>query len=477
MADPVATVKVDWANNGNYTGTYDTITSDVLSFEWHRGGSDWAGGTQIGGATIRVKNHTGKYNPDNSGGVLYGSLLPGRPVHITAVYSATTYGIFGGYIDRIVPLVGAGGERTAELICVDAFKNASRRQAYLDGSGAVDITSVYDVRSQVATQLGLTTTLDDQENHYGLASVGWPNRDAIGMLEELNRGYGSRHCILPKSTPTGSVGWEYRPYPRTHKLSTAIDETFANVHAVTGYEVSGENLINSANVAYSVPERDVTASNVLAWTSTNVPFVIPVGTTYTVAPTLDRYYFAQAATVTKTGGTATTTIKSCGTMARISISATVSDVTVTSLSVSGVPSLEIVTGETSSTDSTSITAYGEQSGGTVTSPFLQTETHAKSLADYLLWRYKDPRKRPTITLRQAFPTIISRQLFDVIALTLTALSVSARRFEIVAITGRLGQDHVWSADFTLQETTEQGTLTDWFTLGTSALGGTHKLAL
>lgn len=472
---PAPAVKVDWDNNGNYSGTYDYITSEVLSIAWHRGAPDWAGGSETGGATIRVRNYDQKYNPDNAAGPLYGNLLPGRPVHIMATYNGTTYGIFGGYIERIIPLAD-GGVREAELICVDVFQLWSRRMVYLDAATET-INGIGAIRADVLTKLGAAyPVLPAEEGMWAVPAIGQDYHGAVTVLEDLNRVVGSRHAIRPKATPTGSVGWEYFCVSRTNKLSSAVDETITNVHAVNGYEVTGENVINSPVVSYSETLR-MPGPPLTLWTAPSLPFVIPVGTTYMTSPTFDTPKFSLAAHATTTGGTATVTTGDCGTMARVRIAATVSNVTVTALTVTGYDSLVATPVTVNSSDAASIAAYGEQSGRGIDSSFLATETLAKALADYLLWRYKDPRKRPTITLAAVFSTILTRELFDVIALTISTLSVNARRFEIVGITGSCNQSHAWEAQITVQEMTEQaGSLSSWFIIGTSVIGGADILA-
>ena len=77
---PQPGVFVDWALDGP-SDPIDDITGDVLSVSWRRGASyEHVSSPGPGSATLIVDNSTGKYNPDNSGGSLYGYLVPGRPV-------------------------------------------------------------------------------------------------------------------------------------------------------------------------------------------------------------------------------------------------------------------------------------------------------------------------------------------------------------------------------------------------------------
>lgn len=51
-----------------------------------------------GQATIRFRDYTGDWNPDNASGPYYGQILPMRQVRITTTYSSTEYALFTGYI-------------------------------------------------------------------------------------------------------------------------------------------------------------------------------------------------------------------------------------------------------------------------------------------------------------------------------------------------------------------------------------------
>ena len=479
MAVPVPAVKIDWNANGNYSGTYDDITADVTSFSWQRGSQDWTSGSTVGGATIRVKNATGKYNPGNAGGVLYGNLLPGRPVHITAVYGGTTYGIFGGYIDRIIPLAGQGA-REAELICVDAFSRWGKRSVYVDALFSANDT-IGDVRAQVLTDLGAASPVIPAGEYVDAIPVlGLDYRAGTTALDELNRAVGTRHVIRPKATPTGSVGWDYFAVARTHRLSATVDETITNVQAVNGYEITADNIINAPNITYSLTTRDPNGAEQVIWSSSAVPFVLTSGMTVYMSPHFDRPYvdILLDYEAVFAGGNITETLVDAGTMARVSLASTGGGTqTVTRVTVTGRPTVDLTPTTVYVRDAASIAVYGWETGPTVDTPFMRTETMARGLGNWMLWRYATHRERPTITLAGSFPTILAREVFDIIALTIVDLSVSARRFEVTTLSGRCAPGGEWSLDMGLLEMTEQqGSLSTWFTLNTSVLNGTHKIA-
>lgn len=117
---------VDWDNNGNYTGTYDDISADVLimndtALVWSRGRNKQVGTSEAGTFQFSTKNDDGKYSPEKVSGVLYGKLLPGRPVRLRATYDATTYDLWHGFITRITPYPWHD-KKTCYFYCVDGIQ-------------------------------------------------------------------------------------------------------------------------------------------------------------------------------------------------------------------------------------------------------------------------------------------------------------------------------------------------------------------
>lgn len=105
---------------GAFSGaSFDDVTDHVYGFSTNRGRSDDLGEIDQGTATIKLRDHDGRFNPENASSDLYGYLLPLRPVRIQATHNGTTYGVFRGFIDRIEfdPLT-----RESVIECVDLFE-------------------------------------------------------------------------------------------------------------------------------------------------------------------------------------------------------------------------------------------------------------------------------------------------------------------------------------------------------------------
>ncbi len=83
MADNYC-VEVGWENNTDFDGLYDDITEDVKNIQFSRGKSDELGKAEVGQLSIVLNNDTGVYTPSLSTSVLYGNLLPKRPIRVRA---------------------------------------------------------------------------------------------------------------------------------------------------------------------------------------------------------------------------------------------------------------------------------------------------------------------------------------------------------------------------------------------------------
>jgi len=103
MATATYAVLIDWNNNGSFLDANEDVSEAVQVIRIERGRSSELQRVQAGTAEIILKNEDGKYSPPNTSSPLYGNLLPCRPLRIRATFGGETYGLFWGYIDRIVP--------------------------------------------------------------------------------------------------------------------------------------------------------------------------------------------------------------------------------------------------------------------------------------------------------------------------------------------------------------------------------------
>ena len=118
----VATYKlqVDWANDGSWTGTGETIDMGrvrAISCSFGRDrASQLTAKSKAGKLTATLDNRSGDYNPFNADSPIYGNILPGRPVRLLGTSTTQSdQAIWQGYLVRITPKVRLGGDATAVL--------------------------------------------------------------------------------------------------------------------------------------------------------------------------------------------------------------------------------------------------------------------------------------------------------------------------------------------------------------------------
>ncbi|MCA0456126.1 MAG: hypothetical protein LCI00_19265 [Chloroflexi bacterium] len=109
------TVAIDWDRNDNFTGTYDDLTSRIVSANWYLGFrenyQDMAGD---GVLKLVLTNVDKRYSPENSLSPLFGKLVPYRPVRVQS-NDGTLRTHWTGWIESIEPKVNQYGERTVEI--------------------------------------------------------------------------------------------------------------------------------------------------------------------------------------------------------------------------------------------------------------------------------------------------------------------------------------------------------------------------
>jgi hypothetical protein len=99
------------------------VSTSTLNISTRRGRNLLQDNYESGSATIRVVDPNGDFNPQNTASPYYGLLQPLRKIQASAIYSGTTYGLFGGYITEYRYTYPTGQETGyVTFICYDAFR-------------------------------------------------------------------------------------------------------------------------------------------------------------------------------------------------------------------------------------------------------------------------------------------------------------------------------------------------------------------
>ena len=99
------------------------VSATTTNISTRRGRNLLQDNYESGQATIRVVDPDGDWNPQNTSSPYYGLLQPLRKIQASAIYSGTTYGLFGGYITEYRYTYPTGQELGyVTFVCYDAFR-------------------------------------------------------------------------------------------------------------------------------------------------------------------------------------------------------------------------------------------------------------------------------------------------------------------------------------------------------------------
>lgn len=476
MANPTTYVYIDWDDDG----LWEAGENEADYVDWmrcKRSASTLAGDGAASQLTINLRNETGRFSPDNSSSPLYGNLDVGKKVWVYCTYSSVDYGLFAGYISKIVPLPDT---RRVQVIVDDPLARWRRTDVYLSPSNS---RSVRDVRGAVLDALGLTAgqrslAYGNEADWAGTTGTGRLRKKALDVLEDCNLSTMSRHFIQPSAT--GATWFQYVTRERNYGHDAAVSETINNAESMEGYEVSDETVINEATVEVTPVDLDLSEK---VWVL-RFDVRVPAGTSRTIYPQWqeDDEWVSDAilsATYSPTGAGYSVVLTNWGDRAKIVMTAGAAEMKVTDAYITGRPARREDVLAVTSSSGASQTKYGERAAATINAAYTTSISSAEGVADHIIWRRKNPRKTPTIRVRNDFPAMLRHKPFDQVTVTYSRLAVTNRRFEIVGFDWQVADaGTAWLWNYHLIETPSQTTMSFFRVGGTAAegVGGTGILA-
>lgn len=448
----------------------DDITSKVKSVTWQRGGqADLIGGQTPGGCILTVDNQDGRFNPDNTAGLYYGLLKPGRKVWGGALRTTgTTKGLFGGYLKEVVPIPGPAKE--AQLICHDVFglwKDVRLKVGFSSNRTALEY------RKDILTALGVPDAArvlapEDAE----LRVSGADEKNAMSVLDRLNQATATRHVIIPADSKNDL--YYYRTIGRNDNLGNAVPAatlTDLDITGMSGLRLTLDTIVNYQQVTLHPYVFDAYTR---VWEYGDIPFSLSVNTTKTVTAVFGSWVKNPTVVVASSGAAVTAVAVNYGRSLAITLTAA-GDANVTLLYVRGQLATELGQTTEFAEDSASQADYDTiREGGSVDVEFIAESGIARAVADAIIGRSSRPRYRPQVTMRNRFDKALTYDVGNVVLQTVDELSLT-RRFEIVGCTGSVSQGgKVWDFGWTYLETPLQTTLA-LFTLNSSVLDGPDLL--
>lgn len=167
-------------------GVWTDVFADVVTVTTRRGRNRELGAFETGTGTVVLRNETRKYDPEHAAGTYYGKLRPNRRIRFRAVYSAVTYPVFQGYIDRITQQYEGPNGATTTITFSDLFKVLNR----VDLPSSVYVTEVLADTPAALWPLdepvGATTVSDATGNGWTLDVAGTP-KPVFGQQSLITR--------------------------------------------------------------------------------------------------------------------------------------------------------------------------------------------------------------------------------------------------------------------------------------------------
>ena len=418
-------------------------------------GFNFEGGLAAGSGTLHLKNIAKALSTGNA------QLRAGNKVYIRATYGGIAYGLIYGLVTRVVWNV----DETVDVF----FDEISAAWSSVDEVNiAASMTrSLSTFRGLILDAMGLTATqrnLATSEAEADIPLTGADQASAVSLLAAIDHSTATVSYLVPDPSP--SVLYVYTTLPRMARSTQATDETVGDQYTAIALSVDGEHDVTTQRVTMT---GRTLAPGTLVWTSDEVPFTVAAGETRTIWATFSAPTIGAALT---TVGTVTPTFTPFSGSAKI----VVGPGTITAMTVSG--SAAVAQSGTSAFYDSAVTPI--RSGQPYDAEYLPSVAAAAGLAEFIVRQSasfdRNGRPRGDVTMTNAFPTIVARQLGDRVNVSPLAVYVAYdATIETITtevdmgaaewqVTWRLGPDGV----------TNLGT---FFVLGTSALGGAHILGI
>jgi hypothetical protein len=456
----------------------------VESWRIQRGATaEITGAASIGSASIMLNNPSDdRYNPLNTSSPLYPLLTDGVPVWIGcnsdgALSGDDPRGLFGGRIKAITPIPVSGLDYApkVELVCEDALGWYGRTPCRVED--AIGRTQ-REIRDAVLTALG-ETRVDLAREPRAVPLSSWDS-NALAALEAINRANGTRHFVKPSDN--ADDWYAYTTRDRQWRLNATVDYTLAvgsgrSIDS-SGWTLTGDTVINQQKA--TVTPVVFTQAAIEVWAAETLPFRVSTGSPKVIWVEFDDFVKDAVLDENHSGSSVTATLVNFGHTAKITLTSS-GTTTMTRLSIAGrlarrLPAESYVADDLTSQGG----SRGLRAGSDISGEFVGAISFAKGIASHVVWRYGNPQFRPTLTIQNWLPQMFEIDLFDTLSLTIAALGMTDRIFEVVGLTleGKLAYSSAVKHHVLTLVLQESRTQTDpgWFVLDSSVLDGTDILA-
>ena len=466
--------------------------------------SQLTGKSKAGTLKATLDNRSGDYSSFNTSSPLYGKILQGRPVRLSATSAAQSkVVIWQGYLSRITPVAHTGGDSTALLEAHGPLQQVNLDQVSV---AMVSNQRTDQVIDDILDAAGWGSGSDYRSLDEGQTTITryWADRTyTVQALQEIESTEGG----FIREGKTGKIIFD----DRHHRLSGAALVSQATFSDASGATLPYTGIIQDDYLPhiFNIFEADVQTYTVgslavlwtLSETGSDSPAIAPgVARTFvarypstgsgntakgvdawtTTAATTDMTASAAAGSGTElTGDVGISVSKSSETMEiQLTNNGSVT-LYITKLQARGTPITSNDPVTIKAEDSTSQTDFGKRTWPSKTK-FIPTTTEAVDWADYNVGIYKDPTATLKLTYianrdQTALDEMITRNVSDritVVANNNANLGINGDFF-VEAVSHNISADRTHKVQYLISDAVQ---FSDFWVLNTSTLGVNTRLA-
>lgn len=414
----------------NFSGAvYTDISSDVMRLSINRDIATYEEGLSMGRCELIIDNAQRKYSPLHTSGPYYGNLNPNKPIRIGSIYTSslgtvTSYSLFTGYLDTftIDPKLG---NQTVHIQASDIIKNLNLQTVNMPLKTNINVGSLF------TEVLSYSSVPEAQRHVHGFNDVlafAWlRDREPTGIINDLLTygnygayvaGDGVLHVHDRHFNMEGTVVASYNEFL---DLSYSRDESdMGNIIRVTGHPRIQSTTVNTLGFISDIitippngknsfwleyidpdtldtrtPATSVSAPSVSSGTLYANSDPTSLGTDLSSYITVNAAFFAD------------TSINSL-TNTHPTLTAYLLRYNLKGYSIQEKPAISHVIEVASSQ-----AAYGKRDY-TIESDFISTLQYTQDYATFLMFEHIDPTDNISITMKNVWPDILSRELSDVV---------------------------------------------------------------
>ena len=230
MATGSYVLAIDWDADGSFSDAHSDVTARTLQIHTTRGrnfASQLVAETVSGVLMATLNNESGDYSSFNTSSPIYGKILPGRKVKLTGNDGTTTYTLWEGFLDRIVPVVTTHSAKHAELRAVGPLAYLNRFNVSTEMKTAIKtgaaVTEILDEAGWPGSDRDIDTGITEMP-HFWVNEQ--PTLNALRLVEDTETG-------MIEESADATIRFRDRHSRSTDTRSTNVQATYSDSATAT----------------------------------------------------------------------------------------------------------------------------------------------------------------------------------------------------------------------------------------------------